>query len=278
MKQNTIVYQPTSLSEAQTLLKNNRQIIPIAGGTEFLHNQNELSFELPKYLLSLSNIKELTEITKTERYIDFGAMVTLQRIIELGEKNLPSILYRSLRTISVQNLRSLATIGGNIALSKGLKTLFPIMMTLDARVEVKTQTDTMWMPYLKYASDEFSPDRNKPHIITHVRLYDEDWSYGFFKRLGKKGILDEETAYFIFLIKAQKNLITDVHLCFAANKIFRNKEFENALLGHILPFSARDRNATLEQASRFCSDEWFTQKFHKLIFFNLLEKCLLDLS
>ena len=86
MKEKTIVYEPASITEMQTLLKNNQQILPLGGATEFLQGQIELPISLPHYLLSLSNIKELSEINKTERYIDLGAMVTLGHILDLGEK------------------------------------------------------------------------------------------------------------------------------------------------------------------------------------------------
>lgn len=278
MKENTIVYTPTTMAEAQTLLKNNQSIIPLAGCTEFLLGQSELPFTLPKYLVSLSGLKELHEVNKTERYLDFGAMVTLNKVIDLGEKNLPGILYQGLKVISSINLRNLSTIGGNIALTKKLKTLYSVMMALDVKLEIKTGTESMWIPFSKYASDEFASVRNKPYIITRVRIYDENWTYGFFKRIGKKGIIDYETAYYIFLVKLQKNLITDIRVCFSANTFFRSKEFENKILGRTLPFSAKDIAQILEDGKSFFPDDFFAQSFHRQIFFNLLERSLLELS
>lgn len=277
MKEKTIVYQPTSITEMQTLLKNNQKIVPLGGATEFLFGQAELSISLPRYLLSLSTIKEFYEITKTERYVDLGAMVTLGRILDLGEKNIPPILYSAMKTISSKNLRSLATIGGNLALTKGLKTLYPIMMNLDTRVEIKTGTETFWEPYSKYASDEFAEIRNQPHVITRVRIYTDGWSYSFFKRFGKKGVLDNETAYFVFLIRGQKNLISDARISFSGEKFFRSRAFEEALKGQTLPFSLPVIDGFLSKGKETFTSDLFAQKFQELLFFNLFEKCIRDL-
>ena len=278
MKEKTIVYEPASITEMQTLLKNNQQILPLGGATEFLQGQIELPISLPHYLLSLSNIKELSEINKTERYIDLGAMVTLGHILDLGEKNIPPLLYSSLRTIASKNARSLATVGGNLALSRTLKTLYPVMMSLDTRVEIKTGTETFWEPYSKYASDEFVEIRKKPYVITRVRIYTEHWSYSFFERLGKKGVLDNETAYFVFLIKGQKNLISDVRISYSSEKFFRSREFEEKIKGQTLPFSMQNIEHILSDSKKIFTSEIFSQKFQELIFFNLLEKCILDLN
>lgn len=276
--ENTIVYQPTSITEVQSLLKNNQNISALAGCTEFLLGQTEMKFTLPKYLISLARLKDLHDVSKTERYLDIGAMVTLNKILNLGEKNIPSILFSSLKTISSINLRNISTIGGNLAITKNFKTLYAVIMALDVRLEIKTGTESLWIPFSKYASDEFFETRNKPYIITRVRIYDENWSYSFFKRVGKKGIIDHETAYFIFLLKVQKNLITDMRVCFSAKTFFRSKEFENALLGRTLPFSKKDILQIIEDCKHFFPDEVFIQNFHKQIFYNMLVKCLHDLS
>ena len=278
MSENVIVYQPSTLTEVQSLLKNNQHIKVMAGGTELLRNQLELSFKLPRYVLSLCNVKELYDITKTERYIDFGAMVSLGRMIDLGEKNIGSLLYSSLKTIASRNVRFLSTIGGNLEVTGTLKTLMPVMMTLDTRVEVKTAQETVWVPYLKYVGEEYRAVREAPHVITRVRMYTDAWNYSFFERLGKKGIIDDETAYFSFLVKCQKNLITDVRLCFSVQSVFRSKELENTILGEMLPFSVKDVNTILQNTKKYFTDEKFTHKLHKLIFFNLVKKCLLDLT
>lgn len=278
MNEKTIVYQPTSMSEVQTLLKNNQNISALAGCTEFLLGQHELNFTLPKYLISLSGLKDLHEVNKTERYLNLGAMVSLNKILSLGERNIPTILFMSLKTISSINLRNLSTIGGNLAITKKLKTLYAVMMALDVRIEIKTGTETLWLPFSKYVSDDFAEIRNKPYIITSIRIYDENWTYSFFKRVGKKGIIDYETAYFIFLIKLQKNLITDVRVCFSAKSFFRSREFENSILGMTLPFSKKDILQILDNAKKFFPDEVFIHGFHKQIFFNLLLKCFVDLN
>lgn len=278
MSDNTVVYRPSTFNEVQSLLKNNQHIKVMAGGTEFLYKQADLAFVLPKYILSLTGVKELFDIAKTERYMDFGSMVPLGQILQLGEKNIEPILYDSIKTIASTNLRFVASLGGNLAVTNMQKTLMPIIMLLDSRIELRTGTEVFWLPYSKYVGNESLELRQKPHVITRLRVYSENWNYSFFRRLGRKGVVDAETAYFIFLLKYQKNIITDVRICFSSSTILRSKEFENSILGEMLPLSSKDISVILQNSQKYFTDENITHKFHKLIFFNLLEKCLLELS
>lgn len=152
------------------------------------------------------------------------------------------------------------------------------MTILDSRVEIKTGTETFWLPYSKYASDDYSDLRQKPHVITRARIYSENWTHSFFNRLGKKGLIDNKTAYFIFLAEVQKNLITDIRISFTATNFFRSREFENTILGRTIPFDKEDLAEIIATCKKYFTNDVFNERFQKLIFFNLMEKSLVDLG
>lgn len=272
------VYKARNLQEMQTMLKNISQIVPIAGGTGFLNNQTDQIIDLPKYLLDINKVVELKEITKTERYFEFGAAVTLNEILNLGKKNVPPVLYSAIEKISNNSLRSIATIGGNIARGNLLAGLFLPMLALDAKLELRTANEVEWIPFARYIDESYTQKRDNPHVITRIRIPNESWTKNFYARLGLYGYIYTDTASFLFLVRVQKNILTEMRLLFASEKLIREKEFDNLLLGKILPLNQRDIEPILEKARQIFTAEKFSLDFHRECFFNLLEDNLYSLT
>ena len=107
MKNNYIVNTAKSMAELYTLMQNNTDITPLAGTTGLLKDCHTDRFLLPESILFLKNLPELETIAKRERFIDFGAAATLNTILELGEKNVPQILYQAISLAANPGVRSL---------------------------------------------------------------------------------------------------------------------------------------------------------------------------
>ncbi len=272
------VYRARNLQEMQTILKNIPDIVPIAGATGFLNNQTDDIIDLPKHLLDINNIPELQEITKTERYFEFGAAVTLNAILDLGKKNVPPVLYSAIEKISNNSLRSLATIGGNIASGNFLAGTFLPLLALDTKLEIRNANENDWVPFTKYIDKAYSEKRDIPHVITKIRIPNESWTKNFYERLGMHGYIYGDTASFLFLIRIQKNILSEMRLLFASDKLIREKEFDNLLLGKILPLPQREIANIMEKAEQIFDVQKFGSDFHRACFFNLLEDNLYKLT
>ena len=174
LTKNSIVYRARYMQEMQTILKNISNIKPIAGATGFLNHQTDEMIYLPEHILDLNFLPELKVISKTERYFEFGAAVTLNEILDLGKKNIPPSLYYSIEKIANNAIRSLATIGGNIATANPLSGTFLPMLALDAKLEIRTAENIEWVPFAKYIdkiiiSDEVGvnkPKREKKSLLS----------------------------------------------------------------------------------------------------------------
>lgn len=274
----SIVYRARTLQEMQTILKNISNIQPIAGGTGFLQNQTDDIVNLPSNILDINNIPELKQISKSDRYFEFGAAVTLEEILELGEKNIPPALYSGIEKISNNPVRALATIGGNIARLNPLSGMFLPILALDAKLEIRTAEETEWIPFTRYIDDTFAEKRAKQHVITRIRIPNESWTKSFYTRLGTQGYINKQSASFLFLIRIQKNILSEMRLFFASNKLIREKEFDNLLLGKNLPLSEKEIPTILEKAKQIFSFDKFGSDFHYSCFFNLLEDNLYKLT
>ena len=277
MKNNYTVNTAKSMAELYTLLQNHTDITPLAGTTGLLKDCRTDRFILPESILLLKNIPELETIAKRERFIDFGAAATLNTILELGEKNVPRILYQAISLAANPGVRSLATIGGNIAQAPMQNSCLIPLIALDTKIEIRTRKETFWMPLIQYCDESSNVLRHTPHIILRVRVPFEEWTISYYKRLGPIGHIAADTASFVFLARVQKNMLSDVKLLFGGTQLIKSKEFENLLTGKGLPIDRRSVGALMKETEEIFSDTFSAaaiSEFQKACFFNLIEESM----
>ena len=277
MKNNYTVNTAKSMAELYTLLQNHTDITPLAGTTGLLKDCRTDRFILPESILLLKNIPELETIAKRERFIDFGAAATLNTILELGEKNVPAILYQAISLAANPGVRSLATIGGNIAQAPMQNSCLIPLLALDSKIEIRTRKETFWMPLIQYCDESSNILRHTPHIILRVRVPFEEWTISYYKRLGPIGHITADTASFVFLARAQKNLLSDIKLLFGSRQLIKSKEFENLLTGKGLPIDRRSVGALMKETEDIFNDTFTAaeiSEFQKACFLNLIEESI----
>lgn len=277
MKNNYTINIAKTMTELYTLMQNNTGITPLAGTTGLLKDCRTDRFVLPESILFLKNLPELETIAKRERFIDFGAAATLGTILELGEKNVPQILYQAISLAANPGVRSLATIGGNIAQAPMQHSCLIPLVALDTKIEIRTRKETFWMPLIQYCDESSTVLRQSPHIILRVRVPFEEWNISYYKRLGPIGHITADTASFVFMARTQKNLLSDVKLLFGATQLIKSKEFENLLTGKGLPIDRRSVGALMKETEEIFNDTFAAaeiSKFQKAYFLNLIEESM----
>ncbi|MDR1930634.1 MAG: FAD binding domain-containing protein [Treponema sp.] len=215
-----------------------------AGGTSFLRYSGALApagdrgSGFPKNILSLEKIDELHRITRTERYLEFGAMVKLNEIIALG-KIVPSALSRTLKDLASWPVRNLATIGGAICQKfRVVSDVAAPMAALDARYELRTANQSRWISALRYSSVSESLENRE--LLTRIRIPLELWNYTVCRKFKSCTTDDEYGGVLIFLAKNQKEILSDLRLVFAGETLFRDKNSESFLAGRALPLERKD--------------------------------------
>lgn len=269
------------MAELYTLIQNNTGIVPLAGATGLLKDCHTDRFLLPKSILLLRNLSELENIAKRERFIDFGAAANLNTIVALGEKNIPSILYQALSQAANPAIRCLATIGGNIAHAPMQHSCLIPLLALDSKIEIRTKKETFWLPLTQYCDESSRALRNDPHIIVRIRVPLEKWTVSYYKRMGPAGYITDDTASFVFLARAQKNLLSDVKLLFGGKHLIKSKEVENLLTGKGLPIERRSIGTLMKEAEHILHETFSNLKisvFLKSCFLNLIEESIYLLS
>lgn len=272
------VYRARTIQEVQHILRASKNVIPVAGGTTFSIYSDEPYINIGSEILALNGVTQLKTLHKSDRYIDFGAAVTLDEIILRGRRNVPPVLYDALDRAGNVAIRGVATIGGNLAIKNPFTASFLPLLALDAQCELCTGKEVFWLPVSKYLTENPKTDNTKDRysdqsILIKIRVKDEEWTHHVYKKI-KNGQYMDEIPIFLFLVKVQKNVIVDVRLLFADKHLIRAKEFDNLLLGRTIPISKEDIGYILTEANEIFVNEQFSNSFNKKCFFNLIEKSL----
>lgn len=129
-------HAPPTLEEAVQLLSDLKGARVLAGGTDLLVDLKQGLTDV-KDIVSLQNIQELKGLKKVKNRIRIGAASTAQEIVSssLIREYFPALSEAAQSMASIQ-IRTLATIGGNISSAVPSADLPPSLIAADATVEL----------------------------------------------------------------------------------------------------------------------------------------------
>ncbi|MEV4053935.1 FAD binding domain-containing protein [Amycolatopsis sp. NPDC049688] len=160
--------RPATLAEALALKAARPDAVPIAGGTDVMV---ELNFDhrRPAALLDLTTVAELAEWSTSDGTVRLGAGVPYSRVItDLGE-SVPALAMAS-RTVGSPQIRNRGTVGGNLGAASPAGDTHPVLLALDARIEVASVRGTRLLRaeefYVGVKRHALAPDE----LITAVHL------------------------------------------------------------------------------------------------------------
>ena len=135
-------HKPSTIVEALDLLEKNAGATLMAGGTDLLVEIKK-GLRAPDNIVSLSEIKALKAIEEDDKNIYIGAGLTHDDVIAspLIRKHIPGLV-NALSKIGSAQVRNSATIGGNICTAASCSDSAPILMALNASVEVMASGST----------------------------------------------------------------------------------------------------------------------------------------
>ncbi len=225
--------------------------------------------------VSTRNIPELRNIDKRERYIDFGPATTLSQISAMGRSNMPTVLYDAIASTATGPVRNIATLAGNICKEGQKGSLYAPLLALDARLEIKNQTSTKYIPFIKFNQIPQS------FVLTKIRVPLNEWEISIYKRVGPESRITPQSASFVFLVDTENDLIVNLKIAFAGVPVFRSRELENKLLGSKLPLSDRAIDDFLVAANDLSQAEFEQSGADPILkdqFLHLLDNNLQQLS
>jgi CO/xanthine dehydrogenase FAD-binding subunit len=271
------VFFPNTLPELFSAWSRYPTAVPFAGGTEILWGQGKTTVTLPPNILSLDKLDELHHITRTERYLEIGAMVKLNEIINLG-KTVPEVLRQTLKGIASPQLQNIATIGGNICHTSRRMDASAPMIALDARYELRTAQGVRWISASRFSTFPGPLAFNAQELFTRIRIPLEQWNYSIYKKFESPYIGRESGGVAVFLVQVQKNILTDIRMVFSEKIILRDKNSEAFLVGKRLPLDRKDALNYLDFWKTYLSAIELKGDLLKAKLLNFIETTIIELS
>ncbi len=139
---------PTTIGEVLEFMQlhQDKRYKLLAGGTDLIVRMKE-SIEKPEVLIDLSHVEELARIEERTNAIHLGAMVTCARIISSELLNQRAeILVAACQRMGSPQIRSRATLGGNIANASPAGDTIPPLLALGASLELQSHSGSRTVP------------------------------------------------------------------------------------------------------------------------------------
>jgi xanthine dehydrogenase small subunit len=132
--------RPATLDDALTLRKRYPNAIVINGATDVALRVTK-RHELLETVLDLSAVGELRRIDEQSHEVTIGSGASLSSLEPVAERRFPA-LYDMLMVFGSQQIRNVATLGGNLGTASPIGDMAPVLMAYNARVVLQSVNST----------------------------------------------------------------------------------------------------------------------------------------
>lgn len=240
------IHYPVSIADLLSLYRDNPGLLLYAGGTEILRERGGRFVDLPPVVALLDNLQELKTVQRTEGFVDLGAGLRLSDILAIRKGTLPDAFVRTLLGVATPAIRSLATIGGNLATRKRFMDSWSVLACLDASVELRDAAGSRWLNVNRLADEAGKPAFPAGALLTRVRVPLEPWNVGVCRKVGNAAWPSSEAAAFTVLARVERRVVESIRMAWAGTTAFRFPELEGRIVGLRIPVEASERSDIVE--------------------------------
>ncbi|ATW24632.1 hypothetical protein DCMF_07415 [Candidatus Formimonas warabiya] len=187
------IKNPKTLSDALEILQDGKdQIQILAGGTDVLPRLKN-GFIHPKMIMDLTMLKsELSQINVENGILKIGAFVTHTQICQSTVvNNTVPVLAQACQTIGCRQIRNRGTIGGNIVNASPAGDTLPVLLALDAVVQIISRAKTRELPLDDLLLGPGKVSLGSDEMISEIRIpVKSSIMKGMFKKLGTRNALN----------------------------------------------------------------------------------------
>ena len=252
---------PDTINELLQTLKKRPTALLYAGGTQILREQPDRFLRLPSEIIELRHVEELRRISRTEKYVEIGAGVTVGALLELSARVFPEMFYQAIRHISRPGTAHLATVGGNICVPDSIMTLTPVLLVFDTQVELRRQGKARWLPLSRFRDDSGSTVLEPGEVMTRIRIPIKSWEDSRFYNYGAAYLPNTNPLTFAAVAETEKDILADVRIALAVGgkHIIRQRELEAELVGRRVPFQQRDLDLLYRRVGEILEQHGYTR-------------------
>jgi len=180
-----------NLDDALNYLKENpSDTIPVAGGTDLLPRIRSKKMPARK-LLDLSGIMDLRYVKEEQGVIKIGALTTIADLEKQRDSSASTKLLRQVaERFGSPNIRSVATVGGNVCAASSSEDLIPAFLVLNANVKIIRKDGTRELPFRDFLISKRKNALNGDEILAEVSFTEPRAGTACsFQKLGMRNIL-----------------------------------------------------------------------------------------
>ena len=254
MKQPTFL-RPESVTEALALLKKWGESARIlSGGTDLLIQIRRGSIN-PETMIDISLLDELKGISLQEGKVVLGALTTYHQICSSVEmREWAPVLVAACQEVGSPQIRSRASIGGNLGNASPAGDTIPPLYVLEAEVQLMSQDGSRWIGIEDFFSGPGKTIRKPNELISRIRFSPVGVdTHSFFNKIGQRKALTIAKVSASGLLALEGNLVKECRLALGAvaPTVIRLGEAEELLAAAALTEDVVDQAAAL--AGDLCS-------------------------
>jgi len=201
-------HRPNSVKEAVALLADlGDDARPLAGGHSLIPMM-KLRLAAPEHLVDLAGIKDIRGIRADGSDIVIGAMTTQQELIasDLLTSKVPLLRETSL-VIADPQVRSMGTLGGNVANGDPGNDMPAVMMCLGATYEVAGKKGDRRIAAREFYKGAYDTALGAGEIVTAIRIPVPPAGHGYAYEKLKRKVGDYATAAAAVVLTMQKGKV-----------------------------------------------------------------------
>jgi CO/xanthine dehydrogenase FAD-binding subunit len=153
-----------TLDDALALLAERPGAYIINGGTDLMVEIN-FGRKRPEAIIAIDRIEELRRLS-VDGYVTMGASVTFTTMLERDSGSVA--LREAARTVGSPQIRNAATIGGNVATSSPAGDALPVLMALDAYVELRSKDGRRSVRFTDFMTGPKKNVRAQNELVTRI--------------------------------------------------------------------------------------------------------------
>lgn len=276
-------YRPNSLNDVLNLLQDYPEASLIAGGTDLGLELSHHRREFP-VLISLEAVTELKNLEITAEFVKIGSAIPLSQIEDQLQGIFPS-LDEMIHWFAARQIRNRATLGGNIGTASPIGDLPPVLLSLDAQLEISGISGTRSLALADFFHGYRQTDLQVGEVIVSITI-PKTLPRGAVKRLsqsykiGKRGTDDISIVAAAFAIDLDaRNHIVQARLAYGgvAAIPIRAIAVEEMLVGKPWNIAVIQQAKTmLKEAFTPLSDFRGSAAYRKSLIANLFEKFFVE--
>ncbi|PLX16726.1 MAG: hypothetical protein C0601_09625 [Candidatus Muiribacterium halophilum] len=267
LNENLIFKKANDMSDIFTYLKEGH--LPFSGGTDVLIKLKE-GFLKNNKVVYIGDVPQLRGISIVNDKVVIGSAEKITNIIEFfEEKNIFPALKNALLTIGSVQIRNQATLGGNLGNCSPVADSIPMLMCLDAVVNLVSSENKRKLPLVDFPKGVCQNALLTGEIIHSIEIpLSESKNIQFYRKFGQRKEVAIQKCSVGAYIEIEKDIVKDARIAIGAvyTRALRVDDAESYLNGKSLSEDVIKEAATLiSAASKPITDIRSDEEYRKVM-------------